>query len=283
MWYLLKNHRYEGPFELEDLNVRAQQGQLSPDDYVIDETNFNKGQMVYRRAAEILAREVFALSLSVPEAGDIRPTASAVLPRPDTAPSAQLAHESYRPASVSRTTFQESVSPLRDLISSMSFANVAVPCLVVLSAVWVFQNGENSATRQPAEIADQEIKPQVTREIVRDESRNRRDAAPVERLMPSERPSSRIVERKAPPPEGPVSEKLQERLSERSLASETAPEVERVDPRDIDASPGFPEERPQTLEGEEAPPPFEDEGFPQGDGDTLIDPAVLDVPEGEAY
>ncbi|MEO5668124.1 MAG: DUF4339 domain-containing protein [Bdellovibrionota bacterium] len=285
VWYLLRNRRYEGPFELEDLNVRAQQGQLSPDDYVVEGKNFDKGQTVYQRAAEILPRDAFSLSLSVPELTEAKlpPLAaesSAVEGRRD---SHSSTHESVRPLGASSSrNFEESVSPLRDLISRVSFANLVIPCLVVLSAVWFFDRQSSSAAveRQPANEAPEVAgKKQVTREFVRHDA-SEETAAPIEKLRPSERPSERpsgVASRDAP---AAVQQKLNERLSDRGLASEGAPVPERIDPQNGESNGAAVERGPNSIVSEDPPPPFENEAFSD---DQPMEPAPVDSPEGEAY
>lgn len=274
VWYLLRNRRYEGPFELEDLNVQAQQGQLSPDDYVIEEQNFSRGQMIYRRAAEILPREAFSLLLSVPESQAPRPVISD--PKP------QASSDSYRPTEISRPHYQESVSPLRDMISGLSFGNVAGFCAVVLGATWFFETqNPTTESREPAEYVERSVQEPAPREVVRRTSRPSESVeAPVEKLLPSERPTRNEL---AGQGRTGSRVKLKEQLNDRGLASEGEP-PERVDPANIDVNSQFPEQRP-TLEGEEPQPLFEEEAYIEGGEDpgALIEPAVVDVPEGEAY
>ena len=275
VWYLLRNRRYEGPFELEDLNVQAQQGQLSPDDYVIEEESFSRGQMSYRRAAEILPREAFSLALSVPEG-----------PAPKSLPvenKRSMAPEPQRSFEVSRPRHEEQVSPLRDMVGRLSFGNVVGFCAVVLGATWFFENqNPTRESREPAEFVERSVQQESPRELVR-KTTNPREAneAPPEKLLPSERPTRNQVAGDAKG-RGGARGKLGDRLNERGLASEG--EVpERVDPGTIEGNPDFPEQRP-TIEGEEPQPLFEEESYIEGgdEGDS-IEPATVDVPEGEAY
>ncbi len=275
VWYLLRNRRCEGPFELEDLNVQAQQGQLSPDDYVIEEQSFSQGQMIYRRAAEILPREAFSLALSVPEAQAPR----SILP--GTRPAGSSSSGSYRPVEVSRPHFQESVSPLKDLLGRLSFGNVAGFCAVVLGASWFFETqNPTQESREPAEYVERSANQESPRALVRQSKRPRESSeAPTEKLLPSERPTrSEMAQGRSG-----SRVKLKEQLNDRGLASEGEP-PERVDPASGDGTSQFPEQRP-TIEGEEPQPLFEEEAYIEGgeDPEALIEPASIDVPEGEAY
>ena len=274
VWYLLRNRRYEGPFELEDLNVQAQQGQLSPDDYVIEEQSFSRGQMSYRRAAEILPREAFSLVLSVPEAQAPRPSSPQAKPSVST--------ESYRSVEVSRPHFQESVSPLKDMLGRLSFGNVAGFCAVVLGATWFFET-QNPAqeSREPAEYVERSVKKESPREVARQSTRTRESSEPpVEKLLPSERPTRNEL---AGQGRSGSRVKLKQQMNDRGLASEGEP-PERVDPTNIEGNSQFPEQRP-TIEGEEPQPLFEEEAYIEGgeEPEALIEPATVDVPEGEAY
>lgn len=285
-WYLLKNRRYEGPFELEDLNLRAEKGQLSPDDYLIEEKNFSKGQMVYRRAAEVVARDCFSVTLSVPEVSEAKPAVHSGESRRESNPSSG---ENFRPAQISNRSFQEDVSPLRDGISRLSFGNAMAFCGVVLAATWLF-NTQNTTpdNRQPAEFAEQRIKQQPTREVAtRENSAQESDRAPIQKLRPTERPT-RVAEQpsRATTPAG---DRINDRINERGLASENPSSgPERIDPESSsEAGPDYSEQRP-ILDGEEPPLPFEDAGssevdVPEGSHpDGLMEPA-LEIPEGEAY
>jgi hypothetical protein len=276
VWYLLRNRRYEGPFELADLHVRAQRGQLSPDDYVIEEKNFDKGQMIYRRAAEILPRDAFSLVLSVPEVSEAEVASAAAENQRESAEP-----ESYRPAQISNRGYEESVSPLRDGLSRLSFANMMGFCVVVIAAAWLFQTQNPSdEKRRPAEVAEASEgasgKRQVTREVVtRDAEAERNLNAPIEKLRPTERPSGAdLVNRGAPATpraSRAPADRLHDAQNDRGLASEPQDSPERLDTNALEpAAPMYQggDAPPEIIESDDPPPPFENDNPPsEGDGE----------------
>jgi hypothetical protein len=205
LWYLLRNRRYEGPFHLDDLNIKAQQGLLSPDDYLIDEENFTKGQMTYKKASELLQSHCFTRVLTAPEALHVTKSQTQEVETQVESYESGRAQESYKSSSklssVSNVSFQEGVSSFREWLSRLSFANVVTTFIVVLGAFWLFENNNNSGIdRQPADEAVETSVTQkrtVKREVVQRDYRNSptRREEPVKRLMPTERPRAVVSPR----------------------------------------------------------------------------------------
>lgn len=197
-WYLLKSKRYEGPFQLEDLNVRAQQGLISPDDYLISEEDFTKGQMVYKKASQLLPRECFVVKLSVPTLPQIH--------MPTSSTREIQVRETYKTSSVVQPSLEESISPVKEWFEKISFANAATTCVVVLAAFWFFDASQNQqASRQPAEalVQDSKIKRNVQREIVQKDYRNKdseEESPRPQKLMPTERPKRNVAQQPAASP-----------------------------------------------------------------------------------
>jgi hypothetical protein len=193
IWYLLKNRRYEGPFDLADLNVRAQQGEVSQDDYVVEEANFEKGQMIYQKVSELLPKSAFKHVLSAPEINVTKTPTQATQNIETVRPTAQ---SSQSLTSQSSHRHQESVSAFSEWFSNLRFGPVVGFGVVVLAATWFFdRNNSIPVARQPARYMDSRSdapaqKQQVQREIVRTPvaPTPAREENRVERLMPSERP-----------------------------------------------------------------------------------------------
>jgi hypothetical protein len=285
VWYLLKNRRCEGPFGLDDLKVQAQKGLLAPDDYVIGETNFIKGQMLYRRAAEILPRDSFRLSLSVPEAREVRGPA-----RPDFDPEdpKNISHPNRVPTSP-RIDLNENHSVFGEWFGQLNFANIAAFCLVVLGATWFFEVQQSErGRRQPAEYSGG-TKLKSVPEVVRREVPAVRPAPPVEKLVPSERPTREVARPDRPRQRVVTPRVLNERLNERGLASENRTRRRRPQPApsESDYNAGYPEERPlnENEDGEPLPfdrtPDFYDSQYQDANDGYEADPEMQLVPEAE--
>jgi hypothetical protein len=181
---------------VEDLNVRAQQGLLSPDDYLITEEEFTKGQMNYKRASDLLHRDCFTQRLSVPEITIAQKTIQQnVESKPEVYETGQ-AKDSYKTGKISKPNFEESVSPFSEWLSQINFANAATSCVIILAAVWFFDanNNKSQLERQPADVTSSGAlqKKNVEREIIKQDYRKAPtiENTRVEKLMPSERPRS---------------------------------------------------------------------------------------------
>lgn len=53
-WYVLRQRRHEGPFSLGELNEQFNSGRLARADYLLSDQDFEKGNLAYKKASEIL-------------------------------------------------------------------------------------------------------------------------------------------------------------------------------------------------------------------------------------
>lgn len=287
---------------MDDLNVKAQQGLLSPDDYIIDEESFTKGHMTYKKASELLPRDCFAMTLSAPEATQPAKSKTQEIETQIENYETGRAQESYKSSSSSQ---QESVSAFSEWMSNLSFANVATTCVVVLAAFWFFENNNQKVpARQPADVSSEQAASQkktVEREIVKRDYRAapEREVKRVEKLMPTERPRSVVSGRPAVKGSAEAPTRQQPQVArdelrreenvvqeqERGIASEGYDE--RGNPMDqrateenydsqLDSGPV------DVVQDDYPPPPQGGEDDVYG-SDPIVEPEVIDVPEDDYY
>ena len=197
-WYILRNHRVEGPHKIEDLKAMAAVGQISPDDYLIDEANYRLGKMVYQKMMSQLDISDFKNGLAVPEGVSERSSGIKA-----TASENSQSSVSSIPSVGSSSSHQdhEVVSSFESSTSGMSFGKVASFCVAVIVGMWGYDNfvatDGSRAVRVPANSNAQvkkTIKPgvQVRKSVILSQPKSEQvTSRRVKKLAPSDRPATR--------------------------------------------------------------------------------------------
>ncbi|NCN42613.1 DUF4339 domain-containing protein [bacterium] len=292
-WYLLRKHRVEGPLKVEELKAMAASGHISPDDYVIESSDYKQGNLVYKKVMVLLDVTDFKNGLEKPNGAPVEAPRSLESKTGDSSSVAsQQDSISYNNAN------HEVVSDLDSLTSSMTFGKVASFCVAVIVGMWGYDNyigntarpkriPANSAQNSGVKTDAHKVKKSVIlSQPKKEEVANQR----VEKLMPTERPAPRLAPTKRPDPvasrPAPAATSNPAMVRGESAVRDRDSYDDRSDDRDEANDRGLASERddagwePDSLEGLDLPP---GEMMPPPEEFQGAEDAVVDEFRGEDY
>ncbi len=196
-WYLLRNHRVEGPLKLEDLKVMATTGKITPDDYMVEESDYRQGKMTYKKVIVYLQESEFKIGLERPSAAS---SESEKKNREMNVGNNDRDSISANIENYSSSGNHETVSGFASVGSNLSFAKVASFCVAVIVGMWGYDTifGGKSNVRGVAATADSTSSakrmPSARKSVILSQPKKEEVAGQrVQKLVPSERPGRSLM------------------------------------------------------------------------------------------